>query len=787
MSTSHPTTPYTNDNNDNNNSSADNYLYYYYDDDNDIVLSNSTNNNNTATTITTTTTNNNGHFTNGVNFGETIHRPPHQPNTYYHRDDEQQGGGGWIGYTNDDTNGTQIWKANNNINNYHQQQQQQQDEQRNWVIVAILIVIIVVLWLVLGMMLYVPLARYLRRRMPVSQARIHRRYETIEGWLITKLVQSHDRTCCELQQSKYRNKSSNNNSSNNNNNEGIIKIGTNMSGVVAVQNDDDDDDDEKDNENDNDNQHNSSTLTNNADSTNINVDINTTPCAAAGGGGGGGTDGGGTPGTPGDDDIENQLLPSLPFPPQPQTSSLPPSSWLIKHTSSYGTTETSRTTALFESFDNSEPSSSSSSSSSVSSSNSSNNSHKHNNNGHQEESGGCTNYTMSNHQDRECSICMEEFYVGDVISWSPYQACSHVYHHQCIKEWLLRHNNCPFCRTIVLPVDQPDVRITVKIFQELSELRARRAERTYYCLEHGLVTLDQLPVSATKLLQQQQQDKKRNKNYSNKKKKKKKVCIKTTTNTASNNNNTNNDDDSDKQNKAMTCTTRTTTKSKTLDNRTTKSDESQHHRFREKLKAGITKADLRKLRGDPMEKKISIRNERVTNVAFMDMMSVVQDVTMEEDYDHDDDEAAAAGTAEEAEGGETQSLHSNWNQEEQNNIAQQLDEGGKKEEMTFILINTDEIEFTVNKSDVTEDTEMFGQTDDTMVSTSVNTIAVAAPAPAETGNVAVIRNTSNDSSSSALRSVKDDVHESKMECQSWNKFGSNRTRREKETNIYFAE
>lgn len=59
--------------------------------------------------------------------------------------------------------------------------------ERNWVVVGILIGLIVILWIVLGIMLCVPLIRCIRRRMPVSKKRINRRYETIEGWLITKV------------------------------------------------------------------------------------------------------------------------------------------------------------------------------------------------------------------------------------------------------------------------------------------------------------------------------------------------------------------------------------------------------------------------------------------------------------------------------------------------------------------------------------------------------------------------------------------------------------------------
>ena len=59
--------------------------------------------------------------------------------------------------------------------------------ERNWIIVGILIALIGILWMVLGAMLCLPIARCIRHRIPVSKKRIYRRYETIEGWLITKV------------------------------------------------------------------------------------------------------------------------------------------------------------------------------------------------------------------------------------------------------------------------------------------------------------------------------------------------------------------------------------------------------------------------------------------------------------------------------------------------------------------------------------------------------------------------------------------------------------------------
>lgn len=75
-------------------------------------------------------------------------------------------------------------------------------------------------------------------------------------------------------------------------------------------------------------------------------------------------------------------------------------------------------------------------------------------------------------QERECSICMAEFALGDVVSWS--NACDHVFHHHCIKEWLLIHEECPNCRQ----------RIDGRYVND-------KSQRRWYCQRDGLVSVDE--------------------------------------------------------------------------------------------------------------------------------------------------------------------------------------------------------------------------------------------------------------------------------------------------------
>ncbi|CAJ1956817.1 unnamed protein product [Cylindrotheca closterium] len=46
----------------------------------------------------------------------------------------------------------------------------------------------------------------------------------------------------------------------------------------------------------------------------------------------------------------------------------------------------------------------------------------------------------------ECSICLDTYQSGDTICVSKKQACQHVFHHECIEEWLKKRDHCPLCR-----------------------------------------------------------------------------------------------------------------------------------------------------------------------------------------------------------------------------------------------------------------------------------------------------------------------------------------------------
>jgi hypothetical protein len=141
---------------------------------------------------------------------------------------------------------------------------------------------------------------------------------------------------------------------------------------------------------------------------------------------------------------------------------------------------------------------------------------------------GVISHTNSYSNKQSCSICLENFNVGDAVSWSTSDKCSHVFHHTCIREWLLRKVGCPYCREVVLPVDrqilppdgrQQDHTSSTSSSQQQQQRRRRpltddqlckfagergyRATTTYFCVDCGLIPLQGYGEDHWKTIQEQ--------------------------------------------------------------------------------------------------------------------------------------------------------------------------------------------------------------------------------------------------------------------------------------------
>jgi len=74
----------------------------------------------------------------------------------------------------------------------------------------------------------------------------------------------------------------------------------------------------------------------------------------------------------------------------------------------------------------------------------------------------------------ECSICLDELVVGQPALRIP---CGHLYHEDCVKDWLIKSNECPSCR-YELPTDDPEYERGRRERMAGRKLRMRRGDLT---------------------------------------------------------------------------------------------------------------------------------------------------------------------------------------------------------------------------------------------------------------------------------------------------------------------
>jgi len=82
--------------------------------------------------------------------------------------------------------------------------------------------------------------------------------------------------------------------------------------------------------------------------------------------------------------------------------------------------------------------------------------------------------------EQTCSICLEVFHIGGTVATPHNVRCRHTFHRECISKWLLKHDECPCCRSNLLEDKDCDVLVG--------------EDDT---LEHGLAVFDRLQREST--------------------------------------------------------------------------------------------------------------------------------------------------------------------------------------------------------------------------------------------------------------------------------------------------
>lgn len=65
--------------------------------------------------------------------------------------------------------------------------------------------------------------------------------------------------------------------------------------------------------------------------------------------------------------------------------------------------------------------------------------------------------TTSTDTEPMCSVCLEGFAPGDRLSWAKLDPnCRHVFHTDCLVPWLMEHDECPYCRTVLIEYEDEE-------------------------------------------------------------------------------------------------------------------------------------------------------------------------------------------------------------------------------------------------------------------------------------------------------------------------------------------
>jgi len=120
---------------------------------------------------------------------------------------------------------------------------------------------------------------------------------------------------------------------------------------------------------------------------------------------------------------------------------------------------------------------------------------------------------MDEDEDCMCVICLDSFEPGDMVSWSKHDSnCTHVFHTECIRQWLVdrRQDECPACRCCMVKLPDTSESDLKKIEgsdnwtaveeEEVDTAEAASAaqskdEPSFFVIMHGLISRTIAPSS----------------------------------------------------------------------------------------------------------------------------------------------------------------------------------------------------------------------------------------------------------------------------------------------------
>ena len=87
--------------------------------------------------------------------------------------------------------------------------------------------------------------------------------------------------------------------------------------------------------------------------------------------------------------------------------------------------------------------------------------------------------SLNSDDNMTCVICLDQFKVDDLVSWSANGKCDHIYHEDCILNWLLKRSDCPYCRCEYITLEE-----------EVDCKEKSERECLTFCYSHGLISTD---------------------------------------------------------------------------------------------------------------------------------------------------------------------------------------------------------------------------------------------------------------------------------------------------------